>query len=97
MNLSYWEKEEWFTNIDFTIVGSGIVGLNTALTIASKYPKEVYRINIGLGKGYKATGDKKKAIKHWEIALKNMPKTIDYQYYLPRLEKELKELKASNE
>jgi glycine/D-amino acid oxidase-like deaminating enzyme len=38
MNLSYWEKSEWFSNIDFTIVGSGIVGLNTAINLQKKYP-----------------------------------------------------------
>jgi len=38
MNLSYWEKEEWFSNVDFTIVGSGIVGLNTAIGLYKKYP-----------------------------------------------------------
>ncbi|NQY28229.1 MAG: FAD-binding oxidoreductase [Flavobacteriaceae bacterium] len=38
MNLSYWEKTEWFSNVDFTIVGSGIVGLNTAITLRKKYP-----------------------------------------------------------
>lgn len=39
MNLSYWEKSEWFTNVDFAIIGSGIVGLNAALTIKEKYPE----------------------------------------------------------
>ncbi len=39
MNLSYWEKEEWFSSVDFTIIGSGIVGLSTALTLRKKYPK----------------------------------------------------------
>ena len=39
MNYSYWELKEWFTNIDFTIIGSGIVGLNCALTLKTKYPK----------------------------------------------------------
>ncbi|ARV15792.1 NAD(P)/FAD-dependent oxidoreductase [Polaribacter sp. SA4-12] len=39
MNYSYWELKEWFTNIDFTIVGSGIVGLNCALELKIKYPK----------------------------------------------------------
>jgi len=38
MNLSYWEQQEWFTNVDYTIVGSGIVGLNTALTLREKFP-----------------------------------------------------------
>ena len=39
MNYSYWEIKEWFTNIDFTIVGSGIVGLNCALNLKLKFPK----------------------------------------------------------
>jgi len=39
MNYSYWELKEWFTNIDFTIVGSGIVGLNCALQLKKKHPK----------------------------------------------------------
>ena len=39
MNLSYWEFKTWLSNIDFTIVGSGIVGLNCALVLRRKYPK----------------------------------------------------------
>jgi glycine/D-amino acid oxidase-like deaminating enzyme len=39
MNYSYWELKEWFSNIDFTIVGSGIVGLNCALALQNKHPK----------------------------------------------------------
>jgi glycine/D-amino acid oxidase-like deaminating enzyme len=39
MNLSYWELKEWFSNIDFTIVGSGIVGLNCALQLKKIHPK----------------------------------------------------------
>ena len=38
MNLSYWEKKSWLTNVDFTIVGSGIVGLNCALQLRSRFP-----------------------------------------------------------
>lgn len=38
MNFSYWELKEWFTNVDFTIVGSGIVGLNCALILKKKHP-----------------------------------------------------------
>jgi len=38
MNLSYWELKSWFSNVDFTIVGSGIVGLNCALYLKGKYP-----------------------------------------------------------
>ncbi len=39
MNLSYWEIKSWFANIDFTIVGSGIVGLNCALNLREQFPK----------------------------------------------------------
>ncbi|MFD0990464.1 NAD(P)/FAD-dependent oxidoreductase [Mariniflexile jejuense] len=39
MNLSYWEIKSWFTKVDFTIVGSGIVGLSCALHLKEKYPK----------------------------------------------------------
>ncbi|MDJ0646894.1 MAG: FAD-dependent oxidoreductase [Flavobacteriaceae bacterium] len=39
MNLSYWEQKSWFSNVDFTIVGAGIVGLHCALYLKKKYPK----------------------------------------------------------
>lgn len=38
MSLSYWEYKTWLSNIDFTIVGSGIVGLNCALYLKRQYP-----------------------------------------------------------
>ena len=39
MKYSYWELKTWFSNIDFTIVGSGIVGLNCALELKKNHPK----------------------------------------------------------
>ncbi len=39
MNLSYWEIKSYLTNVDFTIIGSGIVGLNCALQLKQQYPK----------------------------------------------------------
>ena len=39
MNLSYWEYKSWFQNVDFTIVGSGIVGLHTALNLRTRFPE----------------------------------------------------------
>ncbi len=39
MQLSYWELKNWFTNVDFTIVGSGIVGLHCALEVRTRFPK----------------------------------------------------------
>ncbi|WCM42465.1 FAD-binding oxidoreductase [Flavobacterium sp. CBA20B-1] len=38
MHLSFWELETYFRNIDFTIVGSGIVGLSTAYHLRLKHP-----------------------------------------------------------
>lgn len=38
MNLSYWERNTWLTNIDYAIVGSGIVGLNCALALRKEHP-----------------------------------------------------------
>lgn len=38
MQLSYWELKNWFTNVDYTIVGSGIVGLHCALALRDRFP-----------------------------------------------------------
>lgn len=39
MQLSYWEHQTWFSGLDFTVIGSGIVGLNCALQLKERYPK----------------------------------------------------------
>jgi hypothetical protein len=39
MSFSYWEQDSWFSNIDFTIVGSGITGLTCALQLKTRYPE----------------------------------------------------------
>ena len=39
MDLSYWELKSWFQNVDLTIVGSGIVGLNCAIKLKERFPK----------------------------------------------------------
>jgi len=39
LNLSYWEIKSWLANVDYTIIGSGIVGLNCALQLHKKFPK----------------------------------------------------------
>ncbi|WP_299394092.1 FAD-dependent oxidoreductase [uncultured Gelidibacter sp.] len=39
MNLSYWEIKSYLSNVDYTIVGSGIVGLNCALRLRQRFPK----------------------------------------------------------
>lgn len=40
---------------------------------AKKHPEDKFTPNVGLARGYTALGDKKNAIKHWEIAIKNLP------------------------
>jgi glycine/D-amino acid oxidase-like deaminating enzyme len=39
MDLSYWELKNWFTDVDYTIVGSGIVGLHAALRLRERFPQ----------------------------------------------------------
>lgn len=39
MHLSYWEIKNWFSNVDYTIVGSGIVGLHCALHLRERFPE----------------------------------------------------------
>ncbi|MDX5436103.1 MAG: FAD-binding oxidoreductase [Pontibacter sp.] len=39
MQLSFWERETYFSNIDVLIIGSGIVGLNAALHLKTTQPK----------------------------------------------------------
>ncbi|MBX2953600.1 MAG: FAD-binding oxidoreductase [Leadbetterella sp.] len=38
MNLSHWERDVYFRNVDFVIIGSGIVGLSTAYHLRQKHP-----------------------------------------------------------
>ncbi|SDK80776.1 hypothetical protein SAMN04488034_101531 [Salinimicrobium catena] len=38
MNFSFWEQDSWFTNIDYTVIGSGITGLNCALRLKERFP-----------------------------------------------------------
>ncbi len=39
MHVSFWEKESFYNDIDFVIIGSGIVGLSSAIELKNKYPK----------------------------------------------------------
>jgi len=38
MDLSNWELKNWFDQVDYTIVGSGIVGIHAGLRLREKYP-----------------------------------------------------------
>ncbi len=52
-NWSYWEKENYVKNIDFLIIGAGIVGYSTALSLKDNNPSA--RIVI-LERGYLPSG-----------------------------------------
>ncbi|GHA76907.1 NAD(P)/FAD-dependent oxidoreductase [Pontibacter akesuensis] len=39
MQLSFWERETYFKDVDVLIIGSGIVGLNAALHLKTQQPK----------------------------------------------------------
>ena len=51
--LSFWEKRAVTESIDFLIVGAGLVGISTALSLREKYPKAKIVI---LERGYLSTG-----------------------------------------
>lgn len=55
-------------------------------------PDDKFTTHVGLARGYTATGDKKNAIKNWEIAIKNIPD--NQKAYLRFYEEELKKLKG---
>lgn len=50
---SYWEYQEWFKDIDHAIVGSGIVGLQCALSLRKRQPQAKIVI---LERGYLPSG-----------------------------------------
>lgn len=51
--LSYWEIKSWLTGVDFCVIGSGIVGLNCAIELKTKYPKSKVLV---LERGYLPQG-----------------------------------------
>ncbi|WP_159801149.1 FAD-binding oxidoreductase [Flavobacterium sp. MK4S-17] len=53
MNLSWWEIKNWFTGVDYTIVGSGTVGLHAALRLRERFPESKILI---LEKGFMPQG-----------------------------------------
>ena len=57
------------------------------------FPEDVFTVNEGLARGYTATGDKEKAIKHWKIAIENV--SGPDKQYLPYYQQALKQLEES--
>lgn len=51
--LSFWEKELLFNDLDVTLIGAGLVGYSTAISIKEKYPNKKVLI---LERGYLPTG-----------------------------------------
>ena len=51
--LSFWEKELYFNDLDVTLVGAGIVGYSTAISIKEKYPEKKVLV---IERGYLPTG-----------------------------------------
>lgn len=58
---------------------------------AKNHPEDKFTPNVGLARGYAALGDKKNAIKYWEIAIKNLPE--NQKPNLAFYENEVKKLK----
>lgn len=55
------------------------------------HPEDNFTTLIGLARGYTGVGDKKNAIKYWELAIKGIPE--DQKQNLPSYENELRKLK----
>ena len=51
--LSYWEHEQYVKGNTFVIIGAGLIGMSTALSLQERYPKEKILI---LERGYLPTG-----------------------------------------
>lgn len=97
--LSKAVKHPTATPIEMYQAGRGILAAGKAekameifRLIQQKHPEEKFLNNVGLARGYTALGDKKNAIKHWELALKNLP--VNQQPYRSFYEGELKKLKG---
>jgi tetratricopeptide (TPR) repeat protein len=58
---------------------------------AQKNPQDKFTPHVGLARAYTANGDKKNAIKHWELALKNLPE--NQKQFSAQYEAEVKKLK----
>jgi hypothetical protein len=53
------------------------------------HPEDKFTTYVGLARGYTAIGDKKNAIKNWEVAIKNLPENqkANENFYKAELEK----------
>lgn len=53
------------------------------------HPEDKFTPNVGLARGYTAIGDKKNAVKYWELAIANLPdnQKANLQFYQGELQK----------
>jgi tetratricopeptide (TPR) repeat protein len=53
------------------------------------HPDDAFTTYVGLARGYAAMGDKKNAVKNWEIVIKNLPEDqkVNQAYYQSELDK----------
>ncbi len=58
---------------------------------AKQHPEDKFTPNVGLARGYTAVGDKKNALKYWDLAIKNLP--AEQKQFLPQYEAEVAKLK----
>lgn len=57
-----------------------------------RHPEDTFTTYVGLARGYSAVGDKKNAIRNWELAIRNIPEA--QKQFLGQYESELKKLKG---
>ena len=57
-----------------------------------RHPEDTFTTYVGLARGYSAAGDKKNAIRNWELAIRNIPE--DQKQFMGQYESELKKLKG---
>jgi len=53
MHVSFWEQQSFYNNIDYAIIGSGIVGLSAAVELKDKFPTSKV---VVLEKGFLPSG-----------------------------------------
>ena len=73
------------------VAGNKEKAMKIFLFNAKIHPEDKFTPNVGLARGYTGLGDKKNAVKHWELAIKNLPESRKGE--LPFYEGELKKVK----
>jgi tetratricopeptide (TPR) repeat protein len=75
------------------LAGNKSKALEVFLYNSKAHAEDKFTPTVGLARGYAAIGDKKNAIKYWELAIKNIPENQKV-FYTPMFEEELKKAKG---